>query len=207
MIAARLTLSTKVPAAINPPTSEQSKFRSSTGASLKVRVVSPELARSSGINAIATLQDDFPLSSTLKELKSRVQEHLGFPPEDGECLELECNCKLARQIYENAVLSSHGAEHHESSDTFIVVHGNNEVVALPVKESTLTAMRDPASKFFPNPNKVLKTIGGVGSAFGRYTKVPEGSHIAQLKCHSGHSWSPGLHDRRCTHHIRCTAMD
>jgi hypothetical protein len=194
MIAARLTLSTQVPAAINPPTSEQSKLLPSTGASIKVRVVSPELARNSEINAIAPLRDEFPLSSTLKELKSRVQEHLGFPPEDGECLELECNCKLARQIYENAVLSSHGAEHHGSSDTFVVVHGNNEVVALPLKEPTLTAMRDAASEFFPKPKKVLKTIGGVESAFGRYTKVPVLAVCSQSK-HRGDRVSIADKDR------------
>jgi hypothetical protein len=55
------------------------------GPSLKTRIVSPEQARSTETNAIPTLSDDLPLDSTLGELKSRVQEHLGFPPEDGEC--------------------------------------------------------------------------------------------------------------------------
>jgi hypothetical protein len=171
LLEARLTPPAQVPDAIN---SAKPKAKRSLAAmpSLKIRIVSPEQARSTEINAIPTLSDDLPLNSTLGELKSRVQEHLGFPPEDGKCLELECNCKFAQQIYENAILSDRGTEHRVNSNTIIVVHGNNEVIANIVEKPTADAIADAGSEFFLKSSKEHKLIGGIRAISGRYSKLP-----------------------------------
>lgn len=147
------------------------------GASLKIRVINPELARSRDIDAIRTLSEVIALTCTLKELKSRVQEHLGFPADDGTCPELECNCKVARQIDDNAVLNERGAGDYKASHTVILVHGNNDVVALPIAELTLHAVQEAAKKYAEQPNKTLTVIGGVEHAIQltndrRYLKAP-----------------------------------
>tara|TARA_R110002003_G_scaffold48_14_gene4033 strand:+ start:19078 stop:22614 length:3537 start_codon:yes stop_codon:yes gene_type:complete len=144
---------------------------------LKIRIISPEQSHSYSIDTIQPLQDAIPLSSTLKELRSRVQQHLGFPADYGACPELECNCKLARQIDEHAALNEDGAETFKASHTVIVVHGNNDVVAIPLDDSTSDYLHQAASQFLVQPNKTLNTIGGVEAASGatgtqRYLKLP-----------------------------------
>ena len=68
--------------------------------SFSVRVITPRLARQSQqIEDIVPLQHPFSVTSTLREIKSCVAEHLGHKPddiipEDGG----ECNCKFARSI-------------------------------------------------------------------------------------------------------------
>jgi hypothetical protein len=59
-----------------------------------------------------------------------------------------------------------------NSNTIIVVHGNNEVVAEIVEQPTADAIADAGSEFFLNSSKELKTIGGVRAIFGHYTKLP-----------------------------------
>ncbi|KAF2824079.1 hypothetical protein CC86DRAFT_421855 [Ophiobolus disseminans] len=144
-------------------------------ASLKIHVISSELARSCDIDAIRPLRD--VILCTLKELKSRVQIHLGFPADDGTCPELECNCKIARQIDENAALNERGAGDYEASRTVILVHGHNNVVAIPLVELTRSALQETATKYLAQPNKVLTIIGGVKEATQmpgstRYLKAP-----------------------------------
>jgi hypothetical protein len=74
-------------------------------------------------------------------LKGIVQEHLGFPIEDGDYPDLECNCSLARKIDEDAVLNTNGTGDHDALRTAIVVHSNNVVVAIPVKEIKLSTIQ------------------------------------------------------------------
>lgn len=147
------------------------------GNSLKIRVITPELARSRDIDAIRTLPNAVALSCTLREFKARVQEHLGFPEDDGTCPELECNCKVARQVDDNAVLNERGDGDYEASRTVIVVHGNNEIVAVPVADLTWSAIREAAKTYVEQPNKTLTDIGGVEDGMQstddrRYLKAP-----------------------------------
>jgi hypothetical protein len=109
------------------------------------------------------LPNVIPLTCSLKELKARVQEHLGFPPDDGTCLDLECNCKLARQIYNNAVLNKIGTGNREAMRTVIVVHGNNDIVAVPVGEVTLSVLQHAARVHLGDlvRGKWMNAIGGV----------------------------------------------
>jgi hypothetical protein len=148
-----------------------------SGTTLKIRVVTPELARIGDLDSIKVLRDPVPLSCSLKKLKSRVQQHVGFSADDGACPELDCNCKVARQIDDNAVLNERGSGDYEASHTVILVHGNNDVVALPVSELTMTAFQETANKYLAKPNKILTVIGGVEHtkqiiANKRYLKAP-----------------------------------
>lgn len=164
-------------------------------ASLKIRVINPELARICNIDVIRPMRDAILLSCTLKELKSRVQKHLGFPAGDDTCPELECNCKLARQIDENAVLNERGTGQYEALRTVILVHGNHGILALPVTELTRTTLQETAAKYLVMPDKVLNVIGGVGETTytttnTRYLKAPvlaicSGTQHAQRHQHGG----------------------
>ncbi|KAF2023014.1 hypothetical protein EK21DRAFT_95249 [Setomelanomma holmii] len=149
--------------------------------SLKLRVISPELARTYDIDTIRALKEPIPLSCTLRELKARVQVHVGFPADDGTCPELECNCNLARQIDENAVLNKFGTGDHDASHTVILVHGNNNVLAIPVADITHDTFQNVASTYLMQPNKILTVIGGakdVARVAGtkRYLKAPRWTH-------------------------------
>ena len=134
------------------------------GQTLRIRVITPESARScSGFDSIAPLSRAVSLNCTLKELKGVVQQHLGFPADDGVCPELECNCSFARQIDNNTVFNVRGVGDYEALRTVIVVHGANNVVAVPISDPTLSvihqATKDHLSQHMTN--KVLRTIGGV----------------------------------------------
>ncbi|KAH7087509.1 hypothetical protein FB567DRAFT_346883 [Paraphoma chrysanthemicola] len=160
----------------NPIQSPQHKPQSGER-TLKIRVISPEQARSGSIDTIPPLQDALPLNSTLKELRAHVQQHLGYPADDGTCPELECNCNLARQIDEHATFNEEGAEVFKASHTVIVVHGNNEVVARPINSTTSDQMQEIAKEFMVHPSKILKLVGGVRETSGpldsrQYIKLP-----------------------------------
>lgn len=73
----------------------------------RIRVITPETAQSD-ITTIALLPKRVPTSCRLKQLKGRVQEHLGFSAKDGDCPALKCNCRLVRQIDNHASFNIHG---------------------------------------------------------------------------------------------------
>lgn len=167
---------------ISPAVSQQDTSPSH-GPSLKLRVISPELARTNDINTIVTLPRTISLSCTLRELKARVHEYLGFPPHDGACLEVECNCSFARQIDLNAVLHERGATDDGALNSIVIVYGTNDVATAYVGEPALTAMQEAAGQYLSRPNKTLNVIGGIssdtapgtGTGTGgnrRYTKLP-----------------------------------
>lgn len=119
-------------------------------------MVSPESARNSRIEEIGPLPDAIPLNCTLTELKARVQVHLGFPADDGICPDLACNCKLAQKIDEDAVLGGD----YEAALTAIIVHGNHDILAVPIDEPYTSHFEEAAQELM-QPNKVLTFIGGI----------------------------------------------
>jgi hypothetical protein len=75
------------------------------------------------------------------------------------------------------VLNERGAGDYEASHTVILVHGNNDVVAVPVAELTWHAVQEAAKKYAEQPNKTLTVVGGVEHAMHltddrRYLKAP-----------------------------------
>jgi hypothetical protein len=143
--------------------------------SLRIRLVSPESARISTISTIEPLQDVIPLSSTLAELKARVQTHLGLPADDGTPPDLECNCNLSRQIDHHAAFKR-GKEGFEAAHTVIVVHGNHSILALPVDGLYKHVLEEAALNLI-QPGKALTFVGSVENPTPstdntRYIKAP-----------------------------------
>lgn len=99
----------------------------------------------------------------MKELKARVQEHLGFPPDDGTCLNLACNCKLARQIDNNAVLKKLGIGNVNALQNLIVVHGNHDVVSISVDDAALSVLQQAAKAHLGDSvrGKWMNAVGGI----------------------------------------------
>jgi hypothetical protein len=152
----------------------------SGGQTLRVRVIIPESAQTD-INAITPLPAHVPVSTTLRQFKGLVQEHLGFPSDDGDCPELECNCSFARQIDKNATFNK-GAEVYDPLRTVIVVHSTNNVVAVPVGNLTLNTIQQTVKEHVDYrlllKDKIFNTVGGVEdtsidrSDNKRYIKAP-----------------------------------
>jgi hypothetical protein len=149
------------------------------GQTLHIRVITPESAQTE-IDKITPLPDLVSVSCTLKQLKSLVQEHLSFPADDGACPELECNCSFARQIDDNAAFNA-GAEVYDPLRTVIIVHSENDVVAIPVGDLTLNtqqAVKEHVQRQLLLKDKIINTMGGVEdtavqrSDNKRYLKVP-----------------------------------
>ena len=96
------------------------------------------------------------------------------------------------------MLNERGAGDYEASYTVILVHGSNDVVAIPVAELTWTAVREAASKYLAQPNKVLTAIGGIEDTTQatdgkRYLKAPvlaicsEGQHASRRQNGGGNT--------------------
>ncbi|KAI5374009.1 hypothetical protein J4E82_007283 [Alternaria postmessia] len=161
---------------------------------LRIRVVTPESAqsRTNVVNPIST-----PVSTkcTLKHLKGLVQEHLGFPMEEGDCPALECNCSFARNIDENAVLNVDRTEDHDALHTAILVHSNNVVVAIPVDDNKLSTIQRATNGYMERilerklTDKFTNVLGGVVdtgvqlSEDKSYLKLPIMA-ICSKRCHS-----------------------
>ncbi|KAI4936692.1 hypothetical protein J4E86_011309 [Alternaria arbusti] len=165
-----------------------------TTKTLRVRVITPELAQSNSAT-IPPIPTHVSTKCTLKQLKGLVQEHLGFPAEDGDCSALECNCSLARQIDNNAVLNVNGSGDRDALHTVILVHSNNIVVAIPVDNITLSTIRQATKAYMEHTqnqdltNKLINFVSGVEDASSRtsgdkrYLKAPVMA-ICSKKCHS-----------------------
>ena len=132
---------------------------------------------------------------TLKQLKGLVQEHLGFPAEDGDCPALECNCSLARQIDNNAIFNVNGFGDYDPLRTIILVHSNNVVVAMPVDNMTLSTIQQSTRAYMEHTqhhdlvNKHVNIVNGVEDTSIRtsgdksYLKAPVVA-ICSKQCHS-----------------------
>lgn len=139
------------------------------------------------------LPDAIQLSCTLKELRGRIQEHLGFRPDDGACPEVECNCKLAHKVCENTTINECGVGDYDAAKTVIVVNGNNDVVAKTVSVATPSAVQEVAGHYLKQPGKTLVTIGGLGAEMGvfndkRYIRMP----VLAVCSSSRHTASQGV---------------
>ncbi|KAA8625902.1 hypothetical protein PtrSN002B_006033 [Pyrenophora tritici-repentis] len=143
----------------------------SSETTLRIRVVTPELAQSD-INAIAPLPSRVPISYTLNQLKGLVEEHLGNSTEDGECPDLACNCSLARKIDSDAVLNVQDIGDWDVLQNVIIVHSNNNVVAIPVKDLALSTIQQATRDHLHGmnlDNKFLNALGGVEDTSVRQT--------------------------------------
>jgi hypothetical protein len=116
------------------------------------------------------------LICTLQDLQSRVAQHLNLaePPAHN----LECNCHLARRIENDAALKIRPSGGVYALHTLIVVHGDSQVVTLPIKEPTLALMKSTAMEQLKDKvtGKLLSPQGGIEepSTLGSqsYTKLP-----------------------------------
>ena len=167
---------------------------SGTAKTLRVRVITPETAQSNS-EAIPPISTRVSTTCTLKQLKGLVQEHLGFPTEDGDCSALECNCSLARQIDNNATFNVNGSGDYNALRTAILVHSNNIVVAIPVDDIKLSTIQQATKVYMENTqsqklaNKFINIVNGVEDTSVRipgdksYLKAPVMA-ICSKQCHS-----------------------
>lgn len=84
---------------------------------------------------IPSLTGSLKRTSTLRELKTHISNHLSYPISAPSDASQECNCSLARQISERALLTQlrprdGGDSLSEPIGKPIVVHGRNSVVVL-----------------------------------------------------------------------------
>jgi hypothetical protein len=94
----------------------------------------------------------------LKGLKSGVQQHLGFFLDDDVCPELECNCRLAPEIEDKAILDGRGPEDSKAAHPALLVHGNKDVVVSPVGHLTQDVLQATAKKYLAQPYKTLTVL-------------------------------------------------
>ncbi|KAI8940672.1 hypothetical protein NX059_001942 [Plenodomus lindquistii] len=164
------------------------------GGALKLRIITPELARSSPtLDSILPLETAVSLECTLKELRGVVQQSLGFPEDDGSCPDLACNCSFARLIDQQACLNDRATEAYDPLNSVIVVYNTNDVAVIPVADLTLNKMQQAAkdclAKHFED--KVITTVGGIEDPSRRilldkcYIKVPILA-VCSTKQHSKH---------------------
>jgi hypothetical protein len=101
------------------------------------------------------------LTCTLQDLQARVSQHLdlaGPPAQD-----LECNCRLAYRIEDGATPKTDPSGDLDALHTLIVVHGDNQVVTLPIKEPTLASMKSTTMEHLKDKaaGKLLSPRGGI----------------------------------------------
>ncbi|KAF2866572.1 hypothetical protein BDV95DRAFT_611633 [Massariosphaeria phaeospora] len=115
---------------------------------LRLRVITPELARSHpDVDDVPLLDENaITYASTLAQLEAQVKKHLDVQITDQPYEERECNCAAAKAIEANAVLNELGNGNLEALRTLIVVHGNNEVAHLSLKEPTQTELQRTATQ-------------------------------------------------------------
>lgn len=130
---------------------------------LQIRIITPELARScSDSRSILPLPTTVSPSCTLKELKSMVQQHLGFGSDNWPSPELECNCNFAQTIVADARLNLRHHDGHDALNNVILVHDANIVTVLPVNGKKLSSMRQAVNNHLEHviQSKTITTFGG-----------------------------------------------
>jgi len=155
---------------IAPPAFNHGAGQADAGKAVRVRVITPELARSQpNVNAIPLLPENaVTLKSTLKELHIHVKRHLGLVVDDGymhaaELYNFKCNCNFARQIDSHAALTEHGLGGGNAFNTLIVVCGNSKVVCIPVTDPTRASLEHALELHLPTEAAANKSsfIGGI----------------------------------------------
>ena len=154
------------------------------GASLKVRVITPELARSHpNTNDIPLMAGTVTMATTLKQLRRRVEQHLGRANEtqigSGDDPSIFCNCSFARLIDSRATLQDDRMINNSALSVVVVVHEHNQVTTLPIVEPTLESIERTVQKHFPMnavQNEIF-VIGGIQepqslSSTTRFLKLP-----------------------------------
>ncbi|KAF7673903.1 hypothetical protein GT037_007669 [Alternaria burnsii] len=161
---------------------------------LHIRVITPESAQSR-TNVVSLISTPVSTKCTLKHLKGIIQEHLGFPTEEGACPALECNCSFARNIDDNAVLNVDRTEDHDALHTAILVHSNNVVVAIPVDDNKLSTIQRAMNSYMERilerklSDKFTNVLGGVVdtgvqlSGDKSHLKLPIMANCSE-RCHS-----------------------
>lgn len=154
------------------------------GASLKVRVITPELARSHpNTNDIPLMAGTVTMATTLKQLRRRVEQHLGCANEtqigSGDDPSIFCNCGFARLIDSRATLQDDRMIDNSALSVVVVVHEHNQVTTLPIVEPTLESIESTVQQHFPTDaaQNEMFVIGGVqepqsSSSTTRFLKLP-----------------------------------
>lgn len=142
-------------------------------------MITPELGRSQDVSAIPLLPEAaVTFKSTLKDLKTQVQQHLGLGAGDEERYEgCHCNCSFARQIDSNASLNELGAGDLDALHTLLVVYDNNRVARLSIDEPTKAHLQLTVRQHLVDRlSEHMSMIGGLPdpgtSSNPRYLKLP-----------------------------------
>ena len=130
---------------IDPHTSQPEFY------SLKVHVITPELARSHpNIKDIPLMACNITTATTLKQLRGHVEQHLGITNTTQMVSDDEhrifCNCSFARQIESDTTLQD---DRNAALGTVVVVHDQNQVTILPIEEPTLESIKRAVQRKFP----------------------------------------------------------
>jgi hypothetical protein len=176
---------------------------------LQIRVITPALARThTEINKIDPLPEPMALTCTLQDLQARVARHLDLAEPPAQ--DLECNCRFAYRIENDAFLKIDPSGVVDVLHTLIVVHGNNQVVTLPIEEPTLASMKRTTMEQLKDKviGKILNPRGGIEnlSTLGSqsYIKLPvlavcsnESHGIASPEKDHGGKLSVDIHIAEC----------
>ncbi|KAF2114818.1 hypothetical protein BDV96DRAFT_575954 [Lophiotrema nucula] len=146
---------------------------------IRVRVITPELARSHpDVDAIPLLSADaVTVRTTLVELRSEVKKYLGvdYVSTVDSYDSMECNCPLALQIEQNASLNDSNPA-VTALNSLIVVHGYNEVVRVQVHNTKREVLQQVAAVQLHDrvAGKHSSLIGGIAEPndASSYIKLP-----------------------------------
>ena len=142
-----------------------------SGEPLRVRVITPELARSiANPNKVAALPSNaLTLKSTLHELKAAVEKHLGLPASPDHD-QLECNCSLARLIDREASIRDSVLEGCSSLCKLVSIHGCSVVTCIQVPVCSEAQLVEQARQHLGSlvVGKTYHVIGGTSASDGEY---------------------------------------
>lgn len=132
------------PMQVDPSIAGNHEGQSVYGETIRVRIITPELARSQAdVTATLALSGaTLTGKSTLKELKTQLEHHIGPQRHARNASEslrnLRCNCSFANHIETDATLNEGWPSWNGSNalHTLIVVSGNNEITSISIEEPT-----------------------------------------------------------------------
>ncbi|KAF2012520.1 hypothetical protein BU24DRAFT_484177 [Aaosphaeria arxii CBS 175.79] len=166
--------------------------------SIRIRVITPELARAhADPQGIPLLKNESILpTSTLAELELRVRRHLGLSDHELVLEKQDCNCSFARIINNIGTINNHSDKAVNAMNSLVVVHGKNEVTHIPVGNgTTLSALGSALNSTLPAEitTNHLTMVGGViqerqSGHEVDYSKLPVASYCSSTR-----------HKRRRTH--------
>jgi hypothetical protein len=150
-------------------TSSEALPRASTNQEVKLRVITPALARAhKDVHTIPILRDaTITSSSTLREVKAQISEHLCIHALDILHTDQECNCSFARQINERGLMneaSPLGTDNNLLNPTskFVIVYGRSKVHLLETESADKSSILETVHQGlgYDIASKNISFIGG-----------------------------------------------